>query len=94
MDILKLTPACKSYIWGGRRLIENYSKLTDEETLSETWELSFHPDGPSLADGVPLSELVTDKELGKNTNTINEDVKRTADELINNIIPLKKAVNE
>lgn len=37
---------------------------------------------------------VCDKELGKNTNTINEDVKRTADELINNIIPLKKAVNE
>ena len=37
---------------------------------------------------------VCDKELGKNTNTINEDVKRTADELINNIIPFKKAVNE
>ncbi len=66
MEIIKLTPACKSYIWGGRRLIENYSKVTDEQTLSETWELSFHPDGPTLADGVPLSELVTDKELGKN----------------------------
>ena len=37
---------------------------------------------------------VCNKELGKNTNTINEDVKRTADELINNTIPFNKAVNE
>ena len=30
MDILRLTPACKSYIWGGRRLIDEYDKKTDE----------------------------------------------------------------
>ena len=40
------------------------------------------------------NEFFEDYCSPKNTNTINEDVKRTADELINNIIPLKKAVNE
>ena len=26
MAILKLKPACKDYIWGGRRLIDEYNK--------------------------------------------------------------------
>ncbi len=66
MGILKLTPACKSYIWGGRRLIEQYSKITEEDTLSETWELSFHPDGLTYAGTKPLSDVVTEDMLGKN----------------------------
>lgn len=45
--ILKLQPACKSYIWGGRRLKDAYNKQFDGEPLAETWELSCHPDGPS-----------------------------------------------
>ena len=48
MSILKLKPACKEYIWGGRRLIEEYAKDYDGESLAETWELSCHPDGPSV----------------------------------------------
>ena len=48
MSILKLKPACKDYLWGGRRLVEEYGKEYDGETLAETWELSCHPDGPSV----------------------------------------------
>ncbi len=48
MSILKLKPACKDYLWGGRRLIEEYGKEYDREVLAETWELSCHPDGPSV----------------------------------------------
>lgn len=48
MAILKLKPACKDYIWGGRRLIEGYNKPFDGERLAETWEMSCHPDGPSV----------------------------------------------
>ena len=48
MAILKLKPACKDYIWGGRRLIDEYNKPFEGERLAETWEMSCHPDGPSV----------------------------------------------
>lgn len=53
MCILKLKPSCKDYLWGGRRLIEEYGKEYDGNVLAETWELSCHPDGPStIVNGV------------------------------------------
>ncbi len=55
MSILKLKPACKDYLWGGRRLIEEYGKESDGDILAETWELSCHPDGPSVIDNGPYA---------------------------------------
>ena len=46
--ILKLKPACKDYLWGGHRLAEEYGVEYDGEILAEAWELSAHPDGPSI----------------------------------------------
>ena len=57
MAILKLKPACKDYIWGGHRLVEEYHKEYQGEILAETWELSCHPDG--------LSTIVNGKDAGK-----------------------------
>ncbi len=51
--ILKLSPACKDYLWGGVRLKREYHKAFSGERLAETWELSCHPDGPSRIDGGP-----------------------------------------
>lgn len=48
MGVLKLEPSGKSYIWGGRRLAEEYGKKCEGDVLAETWELSCHPDGPSV----------------------------------------------
>ena len=48
MSVLKLKPSCKDYLWGGHRLVEEYGKEYDGEILAETWELSCHPDGPSM----------------------------------------------
>ena len=48
MSILKLKPCGKDYLWGGRRLVEEYGKEASGEVLAETWELSCHPDGPSV----------------------------------------------
>lgn len=48
MSILKLKPACKDYIWGGHRLAEEYDIAYDGDVLAEAWELSCHPDGPSV----------------------------------------------
>ncbi|MCR5303202.1 MAG: ROK family protein [Lachnospiraceae bacterium] len=48
MSILKLKPSCKDYIWGGHRLVEEYNVEYDGDILAEAWELSCHPDGPSV----------------------------------------------
>ncbi len=59
-----LAPAGKDYLWGGRRLRDDFSKDLDLTPLAETWECSTHPDGESrvasgLLAGETLPELVT-----------------------------------
>ena len=61
MSILKLPPACKDYLWGGTKLITDYGKRYDGARLAETWELSGHPDGPSvLASGPDAGKSLAD----------------------------------
>lgn len=48
MDILRLSPVGKDYLWGGTRLRDEYGKKIDITPLAETWECSVHPDGPSV----------------------------------------------
>ena len=67
MEILKLVPECKDNIWGGVKLKEKYGKQTDKNPVAESWELSFHKDGPTrLENGKTLQETVTAQDLGKN----------------------------
>lgn len=42
-----LSPAGKDYLWGGRRLNDDFAKEIDMVPLAETWECSTHPEGPS-----------------------------------------------
>ncbi len=52
MSIFALSPACKSYLWGGDRLKKEFHKSSFDPIIAETWELSCHPDGPcTVADG-------------------------------------------
>ena len=44
---VKLQPAFKDYLWGGRRLKEIYGKRCDYDTIAESWELSAHAEGQS-----------------------------------------------
>ena len=44
-----LRPSGKDYLWGGRRLKDDFAKEIDLVPLAETWECSTHPDGPSYA---------------------------------------------
>ena len=47
-----LRPSGKDYLWGGRRLNDEFEKNIDMDPLAETWECSAHPDGASyVADG-------------------------------------------
>ena len=67
MEIVKLYPECKDNIWGGVKLKEKYGKETDKNPVAESWELSFHKDGPTrLQNGATLQETATEKDLGKN----------------------------
>ena len=67
MNVTKLYPVFKDYVWGGSKLKESYGKQTDQTPCAESWELSFHPDGlTKLEDGKTLAETVTKKDLGTN----------------------------
>lgn len=48
---LMLRPSGKDYLWGGRRLNDEFEKNIDMAPLAETWECSTHPDGPSYVVG-------------------------------------------
>jgi len=68
MNTEKLYPELKDNIWGGRKLIEKYGKTTKNAICAESWELSFHPDGPTkLSDGSRLCNVATEELLGSNT---------------------------
>lgn len=74
MAIMKLNPSFKDYIWGGHKLVEAYHKAYDGDILAESWELSCHPDGPSVIangtyEGKTLEEYIHicgESVLGKN----------------------------
>lgn len=69
MKYYKLFATTKSYIWGGKKLF-SFHKESNEDTIAESWELSFRPEGKSFVntkDGLkPLEEVVSKKELGTN----------------------------
>lgn len=74
-----LSPSGKDYLWGGRRLNNEFAKNIDMYPLAETWECSTHPDGPSYVvsgDYIGLSlKSVLEKHpefLGKNNQTKGE----------------------
>jgi mannose-6-phosphate isomerase len=63
MEIIKLLPSGKDYLWGGTRLREEYGKNINLTPLAETWECSVHPDGPSTVfsgsfKGMTLNEVL------------------------------------
>lgn len=67
---LKLTPVCKSYIWGGTKLIDKWGKKTIEENIAESWELSCNKEGQSFVEGIPLNQILLHNPcfLGENCN--------------------------
>lgn len=68
MEILKLKPVFKDYIWGGNRLQNDFGFDTGFEKTAEGWMLACHKDGMNTVDGgeydgKTLQEVVD--ELGK-----------------------------
>lgn len=58
-----LKPVGKDYLWGGKRLKDEFCKDMDMSPLAESWECSTHPDGISVVvggvyDGLSLKEVL------------------------------------
>lgn len=69
MKYYKLIASTKSYIWGGKKLF-SFHKQSSEDTIAESWELSFREEGKSFVntkDGLkPIEEILSKEELGTN----------------------------
>ena len=68
MELVKLKPAVKEYIWGGN-YFQKYNKGLGLARLSECWELSFRDaDSSIIASGVNegklLNEVATKEDIG------------------------------
>lgn len=58
-----LRPTGKDYLWGGKRLNDEFAKEIDISPLAETWECSTHPDGLSFVasgemEGMTLADVL------------------------------------
>ena len=51
MEILKLNPVLKDYIWGGERLKNDFGFKSNLDKVAEGWMLSCHKDGKNTIDG-------------------------------------------
>lgn len=62
---VKLAPIYKDYLWGGRRLQEQFNKHCEYDIVAESWELSAHPDGQSIVASGKYSGLLFGDYLKK-----------------------------
>ena len=76
---IMLRPSGKDYLWGGRRLNDEFEKNIDMFPLAETWECSTHPDGPSYVyggehDGMTLTQVLEKHPEYLGTHLLNDDL--------------------
>lgn len=56
---MKLIPVLKDYLWGGYKMKSLFGRDNGGRKISESWEASVHPDGPSLCEnGETLAEYL------------------------------------
>ena len=70
MEILKLNPVFKDYIWGGNRLHDDFGFNTGFDKTAEGWMLACHKDGMNTInggafDGLSLNEVIEKEGLEK-----------------------------
>ena len=57
--MLKLEPVIKDYIWGGRKLKGLFGRDNGDNRISESWEVSVHPDGESKTKTGTLTQYIS-----------------------------------
>ena len=78
-SLLRFRPAFKDYIWGGTKLNEKYNKNSGFEKTAESWELSVHPDGPSVISNGENKGMILSEYISKNPSVLGTS--RKTDEL-------------
>ncbi|MCR4594093.1 MAG: class I mannose-6-phosphate isomerase [Clostridiales bacterium] len=72
MEILKLSPTFKDYIWGGNKMREIYGFQSDLDRISEAWMLSCHKDGKSIVNGGKYDGMTLDEVISQNPEYLGE----------------------
>lgn len=73
-----LQPVGKEFLWGGRRLKDDFGKETDSDLLAESWECSTHPEGTNIVDsGIYKGERL-DKVLQRHPEYLGTSVENTS----------------
>jgi mannose-6-phosphate isomerase len=52
---MRFSPVYKDYIWGGSRIPKIFNRELPDGIYAESWEISTHPDGPSVIANGPLA---------------------------------------
>lgn len=63
MEILKLKPVFKDYIWGGQRLRDDFGFESDLPKLAEGWMLACHKDGMNTVENSEFKGMVLEKVI-------------------------------
>ncbi len=63
MQIYKMNPVFKNYLWGGKKLEEKYGKKSPYEFTAESWEIASHKNGETTVlggtdDALTVTELI------------------------------------
>lgn len=66
MEILKLNPVFKDYIWGGNRLAEDFGFKTGLTKTAEGWMLACHKDGMNTIDGGSFNGKTLEEVINEN----------------------------
>lgn len=62
--MIKLFPVLKDYLWGGYKLKGLFGRDNGGKKISESWEVSVHPDGPSRCkDGRLFPEYIAENPV-------------------------------
>lgn len=94
MEVIKLNPAFKDYLWGGEKLKTSYNKVTDLSIVAETWELSSHKDGESIITNGKFKGKFFSEYLKENPQTLGTNCTKFKDfPILIKFIDAKKALS-
>ena len=76
MEILKLNPVFKDYLWGGTKLRDEYGFESDLEKLAEGWMLSCHKDGENTISNGKYKNKTLTTVINENPDFLGENGKK------------------
>lgn len=76
MEILKLNPVFKDYLWGGTKLRDEYGFESDLDKLAEGWMLSCHKDGENTILNGEFQTKTLTEVLKNNPDFLGENGKK------------------